>query len=229
MQNKSVYSFFVSKIRNNFLTGLVICAPTAITVWLTLSSIYWVDSFIVPHIPNRYNPEYYFDFSVPGLGVLIVIIIISIVGFIGRNLLGKFLLSLVESILNNTPFVRSIYKSIKQIFRTVLKENSNSFKNACLVEYPSAKIWSLCFLTTDVKGELKEKFSERGEHDMVTVFIPPTPLPTAGMLVFVPRKKVIMLDMTSEDAAKMLISGGLVIPRYIKNNDDNNHHSHDSH
>ncbi|AHA28080.1 DUF502 domain-containing protein [Candidatus Liberibacter americanus] len=216
MRNKSNNSFFVKSIRNNFLTGLAICAPTAITIWITLSSIYWVDSFIVPYIPNRYNPEYYFDVYVPGLGLLIVLISISIIGFIGRNLMGKFIISLIESILNNTPVVKSLYKSTKQIFKTVFKEDAGYLKNACLVEYPTDKRWSLCFLTTDVKGELKEKFSEHNFNDMVTVFIPPTPLPTAGMLVFVPRKKVIMLKMTSEDAAKMLISGGLIIPDYIK-------------
>ncbi|WP_157140824.1 DUF502 domain-containing protein [Candidatus Liberibacter asiaticus] len=190
-------------------------SPIAITIWLSLSLIHWFDGFIVPYIPMQYNPEYYCDFSIPGFGLLVVIVGINIVGFFGRNLLGRFVFFLSESILNNTPIVRHLYKSTKQIIRTLLKEDSTSFKNACLVEYPSAGFWSLCFLTTEVKGEIKEKFSNIGCEDMVTVFIPPTPLPTAGMLVFVPRNKVIMLKMSAEDSAKMLISGGLLIPDNI--------------
>lgn len=216
MYKKSLHSSISAKIRNNFFAGLIICAPAAITIWFTLSLIQWFDSFIVPYIPNRYNPGYYVDFPVPGFGLLIVIIGVNIVGFLGRNLLGRFFFFMGEAILSNTPIVRHLYKGTQQIIRTILKENSNSFKHACLVEYPSSGFWSLCFLTTDVKGELQKKFLDRGNPDMVTVFIPPTPLPTAGMLVFVPRKKVIMLDMTAEDSAKMLISGGLLIPENVK-------------
>ncbi|MBL0849434.1 MAG: DUF502 domain-containing protein [Candidatus Liberibacter ctenarytainae] len=221
MQKRSFRSSFAMKIRNNFLTGLVICAPLAITIWLTLSLIHWIDSFVIPYLPDRYNPEYYVDFSIPGMGLFIVIILVNIIGFTGRNLLGRFLLSLSETVLNHTPIVRSLYRSTKQIVQTILNEHTTPFKNTCIIEYPSPGHWSLCFLTTDVQGELKEKFSERNSHDMVTVFIPPTPLPTAGMLVFVSRKKVIMLDMTAEDAIKMLVSGGLIVPEQISPDEKN--------
>ncbi|AKK20672.1 DUF502 domain-containing protein [Candidatus Liberibacter africanus] len=212
MKTKHFHLSVARRLRNNFFSGLVICAPIAITIVLTWSLVNWFDSFIMPYIPIQYNPKYYFDIAIPGYGLLIVVIFITTIGFLGRNLLGRFVFFLSEFILNNTPIVQHIYKSIKQIIRTILKEDSTSFKNACLVEYPSAGLWSLCFLTTDVKGELKEKFSDLGYEDMVTVFIPPTPLPTAGMLIFVPREKVIKLKMSAEDSAKMLISGGLVIP-----------------
>ncbi|WP_354688031.1 DUF502 domain-containing protein [Candidatus Liberibacter africanus] len=212
MKTKHFHLSVARRLRNNFFSGLVICAPIAITILLTWSLVNWFDSFIMPYIPIQYNPKYYFDIAIPGYGLLIVVIFITTIGFVGRNLLGRFVFFLSEFILNNTPIVQHIYKSIKQIIRTILKEDSTSFKNACLVEYPSAGLWSLCFLTTDVKGELKEKFSDLGYEDMVTVFIPPTPLPTAGMLIFVPREKVIKLKMSAEDSAKMLISGGLVIP-----------------
>ncbi|QTP64342.1 DUF502 domain-containing protein [Candidatus Liberibacter africanus] len=212
MKTKHFHLSVARRLRNNFFSGLVICAPIAITILLTWSLVNWFDSFIMPYIPIQYNPKYYFDIAIPGYGLLIVVIFITTIGFLGRNLLGRFVFFLSEFILNNTPIVQHIYKSIKQIIRTILKEDSTSFKNACLVEYPSAGLWSLCFLTTDVKGELKEKFSDLGYEDMVTVFIPPTPLPTAGMLIFVPREKVIKLKMSAEDSAKMLISGGLVIP-----------------
>ncbi|MBA5724000.1 DUF502 domain-containing protein [Candidatus Liberibacter sp.] len=219
MQNKTIYSSLVMKVRSNFLTGFIICAPVLITIWLTLSLINWIDGFITPYIPMRYNPEYYFNFAIPGLGLLIAVIFISIVGFAAKNLIGRYVVFLSESILNHTPVVRGLYKSTKQIVQTILKENAVSFKRPCLIEYPSPGIWSLCFLTTDVQGELKEKFSEKGQDDMVTVFIPPTPLPTAGMLVFTSRSKIIMLDMTAEDSAKMLISGGLIIPEYTTKDD----------
>ncbi|MEG8098849.1 DUF502 domain-containing protein [Candidatus Liberibacter brunswickensis] len=215
MKNDSFHSSISKKIRNNFFSGLIICAPITITIWLSFSLIHWFDSFIIPYIPIKYNPEYYFDIYIPGYGLLLVIVFINIIGFLGRNLLGRFVFFLSEFILNNTPIVQHLYKSTKQIIRTILKEDSKSFKNACLVEYPSSGFWSLCFLTADVKGELKEKFADLGHKDMVTVFIPPTPLPTAGMLVFVPREKVIKLKMSAEDSAKMLISGGIVVPDHI--------------
>ncbi len=127
------------------------------------------------------------------------------------NLVGRSIVNFAESLLNRTPLVRTIYKSTKQIFQTVLQEQSSSFKKAGLIEYPSPGIWSLVFIATDVKGEIASKFNERG-MDMVAVFLPPTPIPTAGFLLFIPRDKIIPLEMSAEDAAKLLISGGLVTP-----------------
>ncbi|WP_429820199.1 DUF502 domain-containing protein [Ensifer sp. B1-9] len=204
-------SFIATRLRNYFLTGLIICAPIAITAWLVRSFIEWADGWVKPYLPNFYNPDTYSPVAIPGFGLLVAIVVITLVGFLTANLVGRSIVNFGESLVNRTPLVRTIYKSTKQIFQTVLQEQSSSFKKAGLIEYPSPGLWALVFIATDVKGEIAAKFDDRG-MDMVTVFLPPTPIPTAGFLLFVPRDKIIPLDMSAEDAAKLLISGGLVVP-----------------
>ncbi|WVT74799.1 DUF502 domain-containing protein [Sinorhizobium chiapasense] len=204
-------SFIATRLRNYFLTGLIICAPIAITAWLVRSFIEWADGWVKPYLPNFYNPDTYSPVAIPGFGLLVAIVVITLVGFLTANLVGRSIVNFGESLVNRTPLVRTIYKSTKQIFQTVLQEQSSSFKKAGLIEYPSPGLWALVFIATDVKGEIAAKFDDRG-MDMVTVFLPPTPIPTAGFLLFVPRDKIIPLDMSAEDAAKLLISGGLVMP-----------------
>ncbi|WP_413709475.1 DUF502 domain-containing protein [Rhizobium sp. Rhizsp82] len=214
MTNKLPRLPIATRIRNNFLAGLIICAPIAITLWLTWSVVRWADSWVKPYIPARYDPDSYLNFAVPGSGLLIAMIFITIIGFLGKNLIGQTIVQFSESLVRRVPLVRSIYKSLKQIFETVLKERSDSFKKVGLIEYPSAGLWSLVFIATDAKGEIASKFNAMGK-DMVSVFLPPTPVPTAGFLIFVPREKIVVLDMTAEDGAKLLVSGGLVTPEYL--------------
>ncbi|MBY4606987.1 DUF502 domain-containing protein [Rhizobium sp. 9T] len=202
-----------TRLRNNFLAGLIICAPIAITIWLTWTFIHWSDSWVRPYIPARWNPESYLNFAIPGFGLLIAIVLITVVGFLGKNLIGQSIVRFGESIVQRMPLVRTIYRSVKQIFETVLKEQSNSFKKVGLIEYPGPGLWALVFVATDAKGEIASKFNAMGQ-DMVAVFLPPTPVPTAGFLIFVAREKIVMLDMSPEDAAKFLISGGLVAPEH---------------
>ena len=204
-----------TRLRNNFLAGLIICAPIAITIWLTWTFIHWSDSWVRPYIPARWNPESYLNFAIPGFGLLIAVVLITVVGFLGKNLIGQSIVRFGESIVQRMPLVRTIYKSVKQIFETVLKEQANSFKKVGLIEYPGPGLWALVFIATDAKGEIASKFNAMGQ-DMVAVFLPPTPVPTAGFLVFVPREKIVMLDMSPEDAAKFLISGGLVAPEHMQ-------------
>ncbi|OJF91082.1 DUF502 domain-containing protein [Pararhizobium antarcticum] len=201
------------RIRNNFLTGLVICAPLAITTWLTFTFIDWADSWVTPYIPQRYDPQYYLNIAVPGMGLLIAVVFITIVGFLGKNLIGRSIVKFGESILHRMPLVRTVYRSLKQIFETVLKEQSTSFKKCGLIEFPSPGSWALVFISGDAQGEIAAKLNTQGE-EMVGVFLPPTPVPTAGFLMFVPKSKIIMLDMTPEQGAKLLISGGLIAPDY---------------
>ncbi|WEX79030.1 DUF502 domain-containing protein [Sinorhizobium numidicum] len=213
MTDGSKRGIIAARLRNYFLTGLIICAPLAITVWLVRSFIEWADGWVKPYLPNFYNPDTYSPVAIPGFGLLVAIIVITLVGFLTANLVGRSIVGFGESLVSRTPLVRTIYKSLKQIFQTVLQEQSSSFKKAGLIEYPGPGLWSLVFIATDVKGEIAAKFDERG-MDMVTVFLPPTPIPTAGFLLFVPREKIIPLQMSAEDAAKLLISGGLVAPDY---------------
>ncbi|WP_074068087.1 DUF502 domain-containing protein [Rhizobium gallicum] len=202
-----------TRMRNNFLAGLIICAPIAITLWLTWSVVRWADSWVKPYIPARYDPDSYLNFAVPGSGLVIAMIFITIIGFLGKNLIGQTIVQFGESVVRRVPLVRSIYKSVKQIFETVLEERSNSFKKVGLIEYPSPGLWALVFIATDAKGEIASKFNAMGQ-DMVSVFLPPTPIPTAGFLIFVPREKIVVLDMSAEDGAKLLVSGGLVAPDF---------------
>lgn len=202
---------FGARLRNSFLTGLIICAPLIITSWLIWTFIDWADSWVKPYIPLHYNPEEYLQFAIPGLGLLIAVVFITLVGLLGSNLIGQWIVTVTESILNRTPLVRPIYKGVKQIFETVLKENSHSFRTVGLIEFPGPGTYALVFISAEAKGELAVRFNELGQ-EMIAVFLPPTPVPTAGFLLFVPKEKVIILDMTPEDAAKFLISGGLVTP-----------------
>ncbi|MFS8050260.1 DUF502 domain-containing protein [Rhizobium sp. BR 314] len=213
MTEKLIKASVPTRIRNNFLAGLIICAPIAITLWLTWSVVHWADSWVRPYIPARYDPESYLNFAVPGTGLVIAMIFITLVGFLAKNLIGQSIVRFGESIVNRVPLVRTIYKSVKQIFETVLKEQGTSFKKVGLIEYPSPGLWSMVFISTDARGEIASKFDAMGK-DMVAVFLPPTPVPTAGFLVFVPREKITVLDMSPEDGAKLLISGGLVAPEY---------------
>ncbi len=200
-----------TRLRNNFLTGLVICAPIAITIWLTWTFIRWADSWVKPYIPSRYNPESYLQFAIPGFGLLIALVLITLVGFLGKNLIGRTIVEFGDSLFNRTPLVRTVHKSLKQIFETVLKDKGNSFNKAAMIEYPSPGLWAIVFVATDARGEIATKFNAMGK-DMVACFLPPTPFPTAGFLVYVPRDKIVPLDMSAEDAAKLIISVGLVTP-----------------
>ncbi|OHV81191.1 DUF502 domain-containing protein [Rhizobium sp. LCM 4573] len=201
------------RIRNNFLAGLIICAPLAITIWLTFALIDWADSWVTPYIPQRYDPQYYFNITIPGTGLLIAVVFITIIGFLGKNLIGRSIVNFGESLLHRMPLVRTIYKSLKQIFETVLKEQSTSFKKVGLIEFPSPGTWALVFIAGNAQGEVAARLNEQGE-EMMAVFLAPTPVPTAGFLMFVPKSKIIMLDMTPEEGAKLLISGGLIAPEY---------------
>jgi uncharacterized membrane protein len=143
------------RLRNYFLTGLIIVAPLAITAYLTWTFIGWVDSWVKPYIPAIYNPDYYLPFAVPGFGLLTALFLITMIGFLTANLVGRSIIAFGESLLDRMPLVRSLYKGLKQIFQTVLAEQSSSFKQAALIEYPRRGLWSIVFIATDTKGEVK--------------------------------------------------------------------------
>ena len=168
-----------TRIRNYFLTGLIICAPLAITAYLTWSFIKWVDGWVKPYLPAVYNPDNYLPFSIPGFGLLSALVFITLVGFLTANLIGRTIIAYGESILNRMPLIRGIYKGLKQIFQTVLAEQNNSFNKAGLIEYPRRGIWSMVFLATETKGEVDSRLHATG-NDTISVFLPTTPNPTSG-------------------------------------------------
>ncbi len=202
-----------TRLRNYFLTGVIICAPIAITAYLTWTVVLWVDGWVKPYIPRAYNPDSYLPFSVPGFGLLTALVLITLIGFLTANFVGKTILSIGESLLARMPLVRSVYKGLKQIFQTVLAEQSNSFKQAALIEFPRKGTWVVVFVATDARGEIEHRIDA---GDLVSVFMPTTPNPTSGFLIFVPRTDVIFLDMSIEEAAKMVISAGLVTPEFTE-------------
>jgi uncharacterized membrane protein len=202
---------FTRRLRNYFLTGIVIAAPLGITLYVTWSLISIVDEFVKPLIPSIYNPDNYLPFFVPGWGLLFAVIAITLVGFLTATLVGRSLVQFSESILARMPFVSILYRGLKQLFETVVSQSSANFKNVGLIEYPRPGLHALVFLSTETKGEVAKKLD--GET-MVSVFLPTTPNPTSGFLLFVPRKDIKILDMSVEDGAKLVISAGLVEPEY---------------
>ncbi|MCF6322455.1 MAG: DUF502 domain-containing protein [Rhizobiaceae bacterium] len=204
-----------ARLRNYFLTGLIICAPVGITAYLVWSLIGWVDSWIVPFIPAVYNPDTYLPFSVPGFGLLIALIMITLVGFLTANYIGRAIWSFGEVLLSRMPVVRNLYSGLKQIFQTVLSDKSESFQEVALIEYPRKGLWAIVFIATDTRGEVARRMKDKG-RETVSVFLPTTPNPTSGFLLFVPKEDVTILDMKVEDAAKLVISAGLVTPETIK-------------
>lgn len=197
------------RFRTNFFTGAVIVGPVLLTFYLIWWAINLVDGMIVPWVPKVYNPSTYFGVDIPGFGVIVFLIVTAAVGALTKGLFGRQLLKMGENFVDRMPVVRSIYNALKQIAETVLSQSNNSFQNACLVQYPREGIWAIAFVSTATKGEVLEKIP----HDaLLSVFLPTTPNPTSGFLLFVPRQEVVMLDMTVEEAAKLVISAGLVTP-----------------
>jgi uncharacterized membrane protein len=201
----------MTRLRNYFLTGFVICAPLAITAWLTWSFVVWVDSWVKPYIPGAYNPDNYLFFRVPGFGLVVALVLITLIGFLTASLIGKTVVGWGERMLGRTPLVRTLYTALKQIFETVFASQSNSFKTAALIEYPRRGIWSIVLIATTARGEIASLFEADGT-EMLAVFLPPTPNPTSGFLLYVPREDVKILNMKVEDAMKLVISAGIVGP-----------------
>jgi uncharacterized membrane protein len=213
-------SSLVSRLRASFLTGLVVIAPVGLTIWLIWSVVGWIDGFVLPLVPANYHPDRMLqDFfgldpsvqiNVRGLGVVIFLIFTIFVGWIAKGFIGRSFIRFAESLVERTPVVRTIYSGIKQISETIFAQSERSFETACLIEYPRKGIWALGFISTDARGEVASKAHPEGP--MVSVFLPTTPNPTSGFLLFFPKTDVIELDMSVEDAAKLVISAGLVYP-----------------
>ena len=202
-------SGLVARLRNYFLTGLVVAGPLAITVWLIWSIIKWVDDLVRPLIPEMYRPETYLPWPIPGTGLIIAIVALTTLGFLTANLVGRKLVELGEGLLNRMPIVRPIYKTMKQIFEALFSKSGSSFRQVGLVEFPAPGMWSLVFLSQPPSGDLAEKLPQ-GEH--VSAFMPCTPNPTTGFFFYVLRKDIIVLDVSVENAMTLLISAGMVQP-----------------
>ncbi|MCH2078406.1 MAG: DUF502 domain-containing protein [Rhodobacteraceae bacterium] len=220
-------------LRSNFLTGLVVIAPIGLTIWLIWAVVGLIDGFVLPLIPDGYTPDVllrrllgpwvrellglegaidpsFTPRSIRGIGVIIFLIFTILVGWIAKGFIGRSLLRWAEGLVESIPVVRSIYSGVKQIAETVFSQSDTSFDKACLIEYPRRGIWAIGFISTDAKGEIAK--NNQADSPLISIFVPTTPNPTSGFLLFFPKDDVIELDMSVEDAAKLVISAGLVYP-----------------
>ena len=204
-------SGFFARLRSSFLTGIVVILPIAMTIWLVWTFVGWVDGFVLPLIPSTIQPEKYIGINLRGVGMIIFLIFTILVGWIAKGLMGRSLLRFAENLVSRMPVVRSIYSGVKQIAETVFAQSERSFERACLIEYPRKGIWAIGFVSTEAKGEVAAR-AGGDDNDLLSIFVPTTPNPTSGFLLYFPRKDVMELDMSVEDAAKLVISAGLVYP-----------------
>ncbi|MDE0781114.1 MAG: DUF502 domain-containing protein [Alphaproteobacteria bacterium] len=202
----------IAQLRGYFFAGLLAVTPIGITLWLCWILLKFVDARVTPLIPHAYNPNTYIDpyfpHEIPGVGLIVMIIGLIVIGALTRIFLGRYMVKISENILNKMPVVRSIYSATKQIAETVLKRQSEAFRQVVLFEYPRRGSWAIGFLTGSTKGEVQNLTDE----DVVNVFLPTTPNPTSGYLLFIPRRELVPLSMSVEEGIKMIISGGIVTP-----------------
>jgi len=193
-----------ARLRNFFFAGILVTAPAAITFFVAWKFIEFVDDRVAAFVPQPYH----LPFSIPGVGLLLMVLVLIGIGAFATGLVGRILFRLGETLLNKMPLIRNIYGALKQILETVLAQQSTAFRQVVLVEYPRRGIWAIAFITGVTEGEVQNLTAQ----ECVNVFLPTTPNPTSGFLLFVPRQDLIVLDMSVEEGIKMVISGGIVTP-----------------
>lgn len=202
---------FLVKIRGYLFAGLVFAAPTALTVYL----VYWmtvtIDRLVQSLFPAQ-NSWAQILFQVPGIGVIISLAVLIFLGLLLQNVVGNYFVHRWEKLFSKLPLVRTIFLTIKQVVDAFFGKNAMTFREVALIEYPRKDLWALCFVTGTTQGEVQEKTSD----DVINVFLPTTPNPTSGFLLFVPRQDLRILDMTVEQGIKMIISAGIITPEHMK-------------
>src|SRR6266852_3907260 len=189
---------FMARFRNYFLTGLIVAGPIAITFYLTWWFVTWVDGLVRPFVPIAYRPETYLPFGLPGSGLIVGVVALTLLGFLTANLLGR------------TPVVRAIYRGLKQVFETLFSGSGSSFRRVGLVEFPSPGMWSIVLISQAPSIEIANKLPGQEEH--ISVFLPCAPNPTTGFFFYVRKSDIIEIDMSAEDAATLIMSAGVVQP-----------------
>ena len=199
MSDKTIKKSILAKLRNNFIAGVVVLIPIGITLYLTL----FIVKFSGKIIPKGINPNNYLPFDIPGLEILIAVIIITFIGWLSLSFLGKKFFELFNNILKKIPILRTIYSAIGQMTESFTKSD-NSQKSVVLLEYPRTGIWVVGFATKKNEGIIQTKIKE----ELVNIFVPTTPNPTSGFLLMVPKKDLIFLDVSFEQASKFIVSAG---------------------
>lgn len=211
-KERKVFMKLGAKLRAYLFTGILVTAPVAITFYLAYKFILWVDQLVNQLLPPQYQLDNYFSMSIPGIGLIVLVVFLMLIGMFAAGFLGRFFIRLGEWFVAKVPLISSIYSLLKQIFETVFSSKTQAFKRVVMLEYPRKGIWILGLVSADLHGEVEDKLPE----PMVNVFIPTTPNPTSGFLIFVPKKDVIEMNMSVEEAIKFIVSGGLVEPKKKK-------------
>ena len=201
---------FMARVRNYFLTGLIVAGPIAITFYLTWWFVTWVDALVRPLVPEAYRPEQYLPYGIPGSGLIVAFVALTLLGFLTANLIGRSLVDLGENLLGRMPVVRAIYRGLKQVFETLFSGNGSSFRRVGLVEFPSPGMWSIVLISQPPSVEIANSLPGVEEH--ISVFLPCAPNPTTGFFFYLPKSKIIDIDMSAEDAATLIMSAGVVQP-----------------
>ncbi len=199
MEKKNIKRSIFAKIRNNFIAGIVVLIPIGITLYLTVFFIRISGNII----PKEVNPNNYLPFNIPGVEIFVAVIFITLIGWLSLSFLGKKFFELFNNILKKIPILRTIYSAIGQMTESFTKSD-NKQKSVVLLEYPRKGIWAVGFATKENEGIIKEKVNE----ELVNVFVPTTPNPTSGFLLMVPKKDLIFLDISFEQASKFIVSAG---------------------
>ena len=205
-----VHAGLMARFRNYFLTGLIVAGPILITLYLTWWFVTWVDGLVRPFVPSAYRPETYLPFGLPGSGLIVAVVALTLLGFLAANLIGRTLVDLGERLLGRMPVVRAIYRSLKQVFETLFSGKGSSFRRVGLVEFPSPGMWSIVLISQSPSAEVADRIP--GEEEHISVFLPCAPNPTTGFFFYVPKSKIIEVEMNAEDAATLIMSCGVVQP-----------------
>ena len=203
---------FWSKLKSYFLTGVIVAAPVAITVYMAYHLVIWINGATSRLIPQQWKIGDVVPYAIPGCGLLLLIVARIFIGMLTTGYVGKFFVRLWEKIIRKMPVVSSFYSLMKQIFETFLSQKSRSFSQVVLVQYPRQGLWTIAFVSRDQTGG---EIAQKAGQDFVSVYVPTTPNPTSGFLIFVPQKDIIKLDMSVEDGIKYVLSCGIVTPEEL--------------
>lgn len=197
-----------ARLRRYFLTGILVTAPISLTIYLTYVFLNFVDSQVSRVLPGEWYQALYGRTTIPGLGIVIALVFFTVVGWFATNFMGRMIIRISEYVVHRVPVINTVYKGLKQVFETVIGAQAQAFREAVMIEYPRKGVWAIGFVTGVSRGEVQRLT----EDDVVNVFLPTTPNPTSGFLLLIPKKDLVTLEMSVDDAIKMIISGGILTP-----------------
>lgn len=212
-RERTVFMKLGAKLRAYFFTGILVTAPVSITFYMAYKIFVWIDVSVNRLIPPGFVERYNIPLTtIPGIGIVILVVAMILIGMFAAGFVGRFFLHLGDWIVRRLPLISSIYSLLKQVFETIFSNKNQAFSKCVLLEYPRRGIWILGFVSSDTKGETRKKLDD----EMLNIFIPTTPNPTSGFLIFVPKNEVVPLKMSVEEGIKFVISGGIVEPENLK-------------